>query len=141
MLDTKSYLDARTKLIAEDRSMRHDLTLLQEASEDERRAEELVTNIKAVEDKSIWSVDHEGVTNTFAGMEFLSGPCQTDLNPLSKFERSLAKQLVVKTKIFQIISKVSTRTGIGVLGLIEEDAERRTLACTPRSNGRQCIFA
>ena len=70
---TKSYLEAREKLIAEDRSLRHDCALLQKASEDELRAEELVKNIKAAEDKSIWSIEHEGVTNTFAGMEFLSG--------------------------------------------------------------------
>lgn len=73
MLDSKSYLDARRKLIAEDRSLRRDCALLQSASEDELRAEELIKNIKAAEDKSIWSVEHEGVTNTFAGMEFLSG--------------------------------------------------------------------
>ena len=59
--------------MAEDHSLRHDTTFLRAASEDELRAEELIRKIRAEEDKSLWSIEHEGISSTFAGMEFLSG--------------------------------------------------------------------
>lgn len=73
MLDLESYLTSRNALISEDRSLRRDLSLLQTATEDELKADELIRAIRAEEDKTIWSVEHEDVANTFAGMEFLSG--------------------------------------------------------------------
>ncbi|KAH8117190.1 adenosine deaminase-related growth [Phellopilus nigrolimitatus] len=88
-LITETYLAARTSLIAEERSRRHDTSRLQGASKDELEAEEIIRAIKLEEAKSIWFVEHEGVTNTFPGMEFLSG-----------------RSLVVKSKLFQILTKM-----------------------------------
>lgn len=73
MLDADSYLKTRRELIAEDHSLRLDKSVLQNATLDELRAEEVIRKLRNIEDKSIWSVEHEGITNTFAGMEFLSG--------------------------------------------------------------------
>ncbi|THH06492.1 hypothetical protein EW145_g4051 [Phellinidium pouzarii] len=89
MSEQEAYLTARAKLIAEDRAQRLDSSLLQVASAAELRAEEIIRATKAAEDKAIWSVEHEGVTNTFAGMQFLS-----------------AKHLVIKSKLFQILTKM-----------------------------------
>ena len=75
MSDQESYLATRKALIYEDRSLRRDLKLLQTATEDELKADELIRVIRAEEDKTIWSVEHEDVANTFAGMQFLSGMC------------------------------------------------------------------
>ncbi|KAI5124292.1 hypothetical protein M0805_008900 [Coniferiporia weirii] len=89
MSASESYLSARASLIAEDLSLRHDSSLVKTASADELKAEEIIKAIKTEEAKTIWSVEHEGVTNIFPGMEFLS-----------------AKHLVMKTKLFQILSKM-----------------------------------
>ena len=90
MSEHNAYLLARARLIEEERSQRCDVPYIQDATDAEKKASAIVQAIKAEEAKSIWSVDHEGITNTFPGMQFLS-----------------AKKLVVKTKIFQILSKVS----------------------------------
>lgn len=67
------YCAERNALILEDRSLRRDLRLIETATEDELKADELIRSIRAEEDKTVWSVEHEDVANTFAGMQFLSG--------------------------------------------------------------------
>ncbi|KAL5511778.1 hypothetical protein ACEPAH_4996 [Sanghuangporus vaninii] len=89
MSDHDAYLAARAKLIAEERSLRCDATHLQNASKEELQAEQIIRVLRTEEAESIWSVEHEDVTNTFPGMQFLS-----------------AKKLVMKSKIFQILQKM-----------------------------------
>ena len=89
MSELDAYLLARSRLIEEERSQRCDIPYIQDASDAEKNATAILQDIKAEEAKSIWAVDHEGIANTFPGMQFLS-----------------AKKLVMKTKVFQILSKV-----------------------------------
>lgn len=91
MSERDAYLLARSRLIEEERAQRCDTQYIQDASDAEKKAVAIVEGIKAEENKSIWAVDHEGITNTFPGMQFLS-----------------AKKLVMKTKVFKILSKVSS---------------------------------
>ena len=71
--DLQSYMLARDGLIVEDRALRRDTGLVQNATEEERRAEQIIREIRSEEAQTIWSVEHEGITNIFPGMEFLSG--------------------------------------------------------------------
>lgn len=71
--DLQSYLSTRERLITEDRALRHDNGLLKSASEEELKAEQIIRSIRSEEAQSVWSKEHEGVPNTFPGMEFLSG--------------------------------------------------------------------
>ena len=73
MDDHDAYLVARTRLITSERSLRCDTAYLRNASKDELHAEGIIRTIRAEEAQSIWSVEHEGIPNTFPGMEFLSG--------------------------------------------------------------------
>lgn len=72
MSNHDSYLSARANLIAEERSLRCDAAHIQAASAEELQAEEIIRSVKIEEGKTIWSIEHDGVTNTFAGMEFLT---------------------------------------------------------------------
>ncbi|KLO10537.1 adenosine deaminase-related growth [Schizopora paradoxa] len=87
--DLEVYLTARTALITEERSIRRDFKELAKATEDELHADQIVRAIKLEEAKSIWAVDHPDTPNVFPGMAYLS-----------------ARNLITKTKIFQIISKM-----------------------------------
>lgn len=107
MSDYDEYLAARTKLIAEERSIRCDTTYLKNASKEELQAEQIIREIRAEEAESIWSVDHEGITNTFPGMQFLSGEyTQVNFTTSNSSNFCPAKKLVMQSKIFQILQKV-----------------------------------
>ena len=69
----EDYLKTREHFITEERSLRRDRIRLENVTADERRADEIIRAIKAEEEKTVWSVEHEGVPNTFPGMAFLSG--------------------------------------------------------------------
>lgn len=76
-LDHRSYLAARSNLVAEDRALRRDTARVKMSTEIELKADEIVREIRKHEAESIWAVEHEGVPNTFPGMEFLSGASNT----------------------------------------------------------------
>ena len=69
----EDYLKTREHFITEERSLRRDRIRLENVTADERKADEIIRAIKAEEEKTVWSVEHEGVPNTFPGMAFLSG--------------------------------------------------------------------
>ena len=71
--DVEEFLARRARLIAEERALRRDAARIKNATPDERAADAVVRAVRREEEQSIWSVDHDGVPNTFPGMEFLSG--------------------------------------------------------------------
>jgi len=89
MASVESYLAARAALISEERAIRRDFRQLEKATEDELRADQIVRAIKLEEVKSIWAVDYPDTPNVFPGMAYLS-----------------ARELITKTKTFNLISKM-----------------------------------
>lgn len=83
------YLAMRAPLIEEDRSLRRENRTANLRSAKEIEADQLVHKIRAQEAETIWKVDHDDVAHPFPGMEFLTG-----------------KKIIMKTKIFEILSKV-----------------------------------
>lgn len=71
-----AYWESRKKLIADERSLRRDVARIKNATADELKADEIIRAIRLEEEKSFWSIEHEGVPNTFPGMEFLTGNSQ-----------------------------------------------------------------
>ena len=74
----EEYLKQRQELIARDRALRRDNTLLANLSSDELKADEVLRGIRSAEAKSVWSqqldVEHmHGPQQMFPGMEFLTG--------------------------------------------------------------------
>ena len=74
-MDAK-YLEEREQLIAQDRALRVDAHALTQASEAEKKAEEIVRRIRAKENESVWgpnAPEIPGATHVFPGMAFLTG--------------------------------------------------------------------
>jgi len=85
----ESYLAARTAMISGERAFRRDFRELERATEDELLADQIVRATKLEEAKTIWATDYPDTPNVFPGMPYLS-----------------ARDLITKTKIFEIISKM-----------------------------------
>ncbi|KAI0672700.1 Metallo-dependent hydrolase [Trametes maxima] len=90
----EDYLSRRRDLIAQDRSLRADHFACRTASEDERKADEILRRLRASETQSIWSAQNpvkhtHGSQQLFPGMEFLT-----------------ARETIVETKLFDILSKM-----------------------------------
>ena len=71
------YLSKRDQLILEDRALRPDHTTSHVLTPDERRADEIIRNIRAEEADTVWSLDRKschlhGSQQMFPGMEFLT---------------------------------------------------------------------
>ncbi|KAI0780415.1 Metallo-dependent hydrolase [Trametes elegans] len=86
------YLRERDAFITEDRSRRLDARAFASASEDERNADGTLRRIRAEENRTIWGSDAPAIAgslHTFPGMQFLT-----------------ARDTIVKTKLFEIVSKM-----------------------------------
>ncbi|PCH44698.1 Metallo-dependent hydrolase [Wolfiporia cocos MD-104 SS10] len=92
------YLERRSQLILEDRVQRVDALRLQNLTELEKGADEVVRKIRADEAKTVWGVSSSSIfdyvpddmsPNVFPGMAFLT-----------------ARDVVVNTKLFQILTKM-----------------------------------
>ncbi|RPD64538.1 Metallo-dependent hydrolase [Lentinus tigrinus ALCF2SS1-7] len=86
------YIRERERLIAEDRSRRVDALALAQATDAEKRADEIVRRIRSEENETVWGPDAPpipGSMHVFPGMGFLT-----------------ARETIVKTKLFEIASKM-----------------------------------
>ncbi|KAI0647566.1 Metallo-dependent hydrolase [Trametes meyenii] len=88
------YLLQRSNLIAQDRSLRADLSAHKTISDEERTADDILRRLRASEAQSIWTAQNpvkhiHGSQQLFPGMEFLT-----------------ARETIVKTKLFDILSKM-----------------------------------
>ncbi|KAF9555864.1 Metallo-dependent hydrolase [Agrocybe pediades] len=85
-----TFLSARASLIQEDRSLRREFSSPNPPRSDkEVEADKIVRKIRAHEAATIWKEEHPSVPHPFPGMEFLTG-----------------KSIIVKTKLFEILSKM-----------------------------------
>ncbi|KAI0647558.1 Metallo-dependent hydrolase [Trametes meyenii] len=87
-----AYLAKRNELITQDRALRPDSA--RPLSADEQKADQILRNIRAAEDKSVWGPDKPvhniyGPQQMFPGMEFLT-----------------ARETIVGTKLFAILSEM-----------------------------------
>ncbi|KAF9246421.1 Metallo-dependent hydrolase [Melanogaster broomeanus] len=83
------YLQKRAELISEDRALRVDYARATTFTPTELQADRIVRAIRAQEAETIWGVEHDGVPHPFPGMEFLTG-----------------KSIILKTRLFDIVSKM-----------------------------------
>jgi adenosine deaminase CECR1 len=90
MSNVDLYLQQRAQLIREDRALRVDTAKLEQLTPTEAQAEYIVRKIRNEENISVWGGEHDDIPHPFPGMEFLT-----------------ARSLIVQTKIFKILSKVS----------------------------------
>lgn len=72
-MDVQNYLNERSALIQEDRSLRRDRIRYAQATDDEKKADTYVRAIRSVEAKSVWGIPHDNTSNVYPGMEFLTG--------------------------------------------------------------------
>ncbi len=72
MVDTQDYFASRAALIQEDKSLRRENNLLQTLTKNELEADKIVRLIRAEEEASIWSVEHDNLPPLFPGMAFLT---------------------------------------------------------------------
>ncbi|EJF66293.1 Metallo-dependent hydrolase [Dichomitus squalens] len=86
------YLAERDRLIAEDRSLRVDALALDQATDAEKKADAIVRKLRALENETVWGPNAPpppGSLHVFPGMSFLT-----------------ARETIVKTRLFNIISKM-----------------------------------
>ncbi|EGN95556.1 hypothetical protein SERLA73DRAFT_186633 [Serpula lacrymans var. lacrymans S7.3] len=88
-IDIAGYERSRVQLIDEDRALRVDHPRTVKFTAAEIEADRIVRNIRSLETQSIWGADHEDIPHVFPGMEFLT-----------------AKDIIVKTKLFQILTRM-----------------------------------
>ena len=72
------YLAERERLIAEDRRLRVDAFALDQATDAERKADETVRKLRALENETVWGPNAPpipGSLHVFPGMSFLTGQC------------------------------------------------------------------
>ncbi|KAF8349210.1 hypothetical protein F5887DRAFT_1059483 [Amanita rubescens] len=84
----EAYKAEREALINEDRSFRRENVWNSQRSAAEIKADERIRNLRAYEASTIWKVESDSIPHPFPGMEFLNG-----------------RNIIVKTKIYQILSK------------------------------------
>ena len=110
------YLAKRAELIAEDRVGRLDSSRREFHTADSEKADEFVRRIRAAEAISVWGADNKAVngaddaTHLFPGMAFLTGECYAIRRGCASSVVHIARELIVKTKLFKIMSKVSKST-------------------------------
>ncbi|KAG5654130.1 hypothetical protein H0H81_007182 [Sphagnurus paluster] len=85
-IELKAYNQVRAELIDNDRALRRDRL---ERTSTETHADQLVRKIRAEEASTIWQQPHASIPHPFPGMEFLTG-----------------KEIIVKTKIFELLRKM-----------------------------------
>ena len=90
MVDLSAYLTDRDKLIKQDRALRVDAVKLDNLSTTEAKAEEIIRALRAEEAVSVWGAEHKDIEHPFPGMEFLT-----------------ARSVILKTKVFNVLHKVS----------------------------------
>ncbi|PIL24470.1 hypothetical protein GSI_14224 [Ganoderma sinense ZZ0214-1] len=86
------YVAERERLIAEDRQWRVDALALGQATEAERKADEIVRKLRAQENETVWGPNAPpipGSLHLFPGMGFLT-----------------ARETILKTKVYSILSKM-----------------------------------
>ncbi|EDR14394.1 uncharacterized protein LACBIDRAFT_306187 [Laccaria bicolor S238N-H82] len=83
------YRDKRAALILRDRSLRRENLRVKALTLNEIKADEILRRIRADEEATIWKEEHPSIPHPFPGMEFLTG-----------------KSIIVRTKIFEILSKM-----------------------------------
>ncbi|KZT07988.1 adenosine deaminase-related growth [Laetiporus sulphureus 93-53] len=97
-MSLETYWKQREQLIREDRAQRVDTARIQSLTELEKRADRIVRDVRSAEAKSIWAMDSQSIfdynpedatPNVFPGMAFLT-----------------ARETVMKTRLFQILSKM-----------------------------------
>lgn len=86
----ENYEAERVALIAHDRSLRIGFNQGDNLTVVEAKADWIIRDIRAKEASSIWGAEYESIPHPFPGMEFLTG-----------------KRIILKTKLFQILRKVS----------------------------------
>ncbi|KIJ69089.1 hypothetical protein HYDPIDRAFT_79661 [Hydnomerulius pinastri MD-312] len=94
------YLQRRAELINEDRALRVDYARAATVTPTELKADEVVRAIRAKEATTIWGDEHDDVPHPFPGMEFLTGPLPSIYLGLWR------KNIILKTQLFQILSKM-----------------------------------
>ncbi|KIM48764.1 hypothetical protein M413DRAFT_15077 [Hebeloma cylindrosporum] len=88
-IDLSDYQTRRASLIDEDRSLRREFISSRLRSAKEIEADKIVRKIRALEAETIWQQDYPSIPHPFPGMEFLTG-----------------KSIIMRTKIFEILSKM-----------------------------------
>ncbi|KAF8637377.1 hypothetical protein AX17_002876 [Amanita inopinata Kibby_2008] len=83
------YQAKRNALINEDRSFRRENIWKNQRSAAEIKADEIIRKLRAHEASTIWMQESESTPHPFPGMEFLTG-----------------RSIIVKTKLYQILSKM-----------------------------------
>ncbi|KDN33623.1 hypothetical protein RSAG8_13287, partial [Rhizoctonia solani AG-8 WAC10335] len=81
------YKHRRAELIASERALRFDAEAIANATDNERRAVEIVGALRAKEAREIWNTDTEKLM--YPGMEFLT-----------------AKDTILSTKLFEVVKKM-----------------------------------
>ncbi|EMD40416.1 hypothetical protein CERSUDRAFT_111019 [Gelatoporia subvermispora B] len=94
----EDYLERRKQLIHEDRARRVDAPGARTLSEDEVHADEIVRRIRAEEAISVWAVN--------SGSVFDYDPAKTTPNVFPGMEFLTARETIIKTRLFEIISKM-----------------------------------
>jgi hypothetical protein len=88
------YCSNRAILIAEDRSLRRDISRQSVLTAQERTADKLVRDIRAAEAALIWTAKPDSILHPFPGMEFLlggynpqleAGPLLTSVEPRKEY--------------------------------------------------------
>lgn len=69
----QDYLAERDVFIQQDRSLRRENSRLATLSAKEKKADEIIRNIRAIEEVKVWKQDYPDVPHPFPGMEFLTG--------------------------------------------------------------------
>ncbi|KDR73569.1 hypothetical protein GALMADRAFT_251310 [Galerina marginata CBS 339.88] len=89
MSSLAEYEAQRASLIEDDRALRREYLTSNSRSEKEIGADKIVRRIRASEAETIWKEEHSSIPHPFPGMEFLTG-----------------KSIIVKTQLFEILSKM-----------------------------------
>lgn len=147
-----SYWTQREQLILEDRALRVDAVRVQNLSDVEKKADQVVRTIRACEATSVWGAGAKSILdyspgdsspNLFPGMAFLTGVSNLPISIyLMLTHANEARETVVQTKLFQILSKVGRRDSqchhASVFDHPVKDAERCPAPRTSRRY-RQCV--
>ncbi|KAF8912035.1 hypothetical protein CPB84DRAFT_1812196 [Gymnopilus junonius] len=83
------YQTQRASLIGNDRSLRRENLTAGLRSDKEFEADRIIRKIRALEAETIWKEEHPSIPHPFPGMEFLTG-----------------RSIIVKTQLFEILSKM-----------------------------------
>jgi len=104
-IDITDYQMRRASLIDEGRSLRRESLSSHLRSAKEIEADKIVRKIRALEAETIWKQDYPSIPHPFPGMEFLTGVFSFKYI-LGLVLSELGKSIIMKTRIFEILSKV-----------------------------------